>query len=115
MATDDQMREIALDWGSVDNLPLQFVNQMVAQLGAPAGPQAVPDGISLIFGCASPPILVGSPEAVARKVDELQSVRVQPLGRFIMSRDRAEELLQVLARSLAQYDEIAEAADHARA
>lgn len=115
MAGDDVMREIDLDWGQVDQLPLQFVNQMIASLGAAAGPAAIPDGIVLILGCASQPVIVGSPESVQRQVDALTTVPVQPLGRYVMSRERAEELLQVLAKTVAQYDEIIEGARHARA
>lgn len=115
MSGEKKARDVELTWGNVQDLPLNFVNQIVAQLGAPAGPEQVPDGIIVILGHAAPPVIVGSEEAIQRQVDALSSVQVQPLGRFVMSRERAEELLQVLAQSVAQYDEIVAGAKHARA
>jgi hypothetical protein len=111
----DAGRAIEVEWPETVDLPPVFVNQMVASLGASAGPNAVPDSIELLFGMASSPLFVGSDAVVAERLASLTSVPVVPHARLVMSRERAEELLNVLATTLARYDEVVQGAHHARA
>ena len=95
-------------------MPLQYVNQMVSQLGVPAGDPAVPDSIHLVFGVVTQPVIVGTPEQVMEKVAQIRVVPIKPVVRLVLSRERAEELLQVLAQTTSQYDMVKDA-KHARA
>lgn len=115
MTSVPEPREIAAEWEDLRTLDLVFVNQILATLGLEAGNPSVPDSITLTFGQAMQPILLGSPEVVARKIAELHSIPVKPVARVAMSRERAEELMQVLAKTLAQYDAAIERGRHARA
>lgn len=109
-----EMRAVEAEWVGVDDFTLQYINQIVAQLGVVAGDPAVPDSIHLMFGTAAQPVFVGSPERVAALAAQLQVLPIKPVVRLVMSRERAEELLQILVQTLAQYDLVKDA-KHARA
>ncbi len=95
-----------VDWVDVDKTPVQFVNQMIGTLGTPAGPSQIPDSILLLLGYAELPIFLGEPEDIRRRQREVTSVPATTLGKFVMSRERAEELLTVLQTTLKNYDEV---------
>lgn len=109
------MRRVEVEWGNVADVGPTFVNQVIATLGVPAGEASVPDSINLIFGHAAAPLFTGTPEQIHAKVDALQSVLVRPVARLVMSRERAEELLQVLAQTVSQYDAAVQSGRRARA
>ena len=97
-------RTVAVEWTGVGDVPLRFVNQIAAQLGTPAGPDAVPDSVILLFGLADQPLLIGEPEDVQRQADAIRSIEVRTQARLVMSRERAAELRLALDRLIAAYD-----------
>jgi hypothetical protein len=65
----------------------------------------VPDGICLTLASIFPPPIV-SPEAQARFLEELQATGLQatPAGRFHMTKELAQEVVNVLRFAIEQYD-----------
>lgn len=101
------------DWSSADELPLIPVNQYVTQVGPGAGPMGVPDGIYLTLGTASPPIFVGDPERVREQLESHGNrVRVSAIVRVVLTRQRAEELAEMLTIAARQFDVALEAGAH---
>ena len=82
---------------------MHHVNQVMGQIG-PAN-SGVPDGIYLTFASVFPPPIT-SAEDQARLVEDLKGAGLQavPAGRFHMSRELAQEAINVLRFSIAQYD-----------
>jgi hypothetical protein len=121
---EEQSRETAqdtfallLDWGEAYDAPRAHVNQFLGQVGVPLA-DGTPDGVWLVLGSVSPPIVVGAdPEARQRQIDALKgTARVTVHGRFQMSRARLDELIGVLQETAANYDSASNAAkEHAPA
>ena len=87
----------------------QYVNQIATQVGPAAGPNGVPDGIYITVGVATLPIIVGSPEEVSLELSALNPLRVEVVGRYVVSRERAAEFRDLLDTAIKQYDTTAEA------
>jgi hypothetical protein len=99
---------LTANWDQVARLPLLPVNQAIAQLGIPLSVAAgvAPDGIHLVFGHASPPLLIGDHDAKLRQLEELgHTLEVTPGARFLVSRQFVEQLIDVLGQTLEQYDQ----------
>jgi hypothetical protein len=97
---------INVDWSEVDATPTQHVNQLVGQLGPPLE-GGIPDGIYLAFGSIPPPLILGRDNEERRKVaEELsgRSVKVTVHGRFHMSREVLDSIVNVLQTTARQYD-----------
>lgn len=95
---------VRADWSAFEGMPVAWVNQLAAQVGPAAGDERRPDSIALFFGHAEAPLLTGSQEEIRAQVAGLATVRVQPAAKIVMSRERAEELLRIIASTLGQYD-----------
>lgn len=108
-------RQLTIRWGDVSSVPLSYANQIISLLMPPAGDALEPDGVMLVFGNVAPPLLVGTPEQVDEQLSHIDDVEVQPLTRLVLSRARAEELLHILAQTLAKYDAARQEDQHARA
>ena len=104
-------KQVAVVWPGADGLPVQMVNQFIAQLGAPsglAGSASAPEGVYLLLGTVAPPLVIGVDAAAqAAAMAKIKSVHVQPAGRFFLTRDHAANLASVLTIACAQYDQVA--------
>lgn len=101
----DQAQPVAvkIDWSDVAAAAVHHVNQVMGQVGpATAG---VPDGIYLTLASVFPPPIT-STEVQARFVEQLQATGLQAVaaGRFHMTRELAEEVVNVLRFAIEQYD-----------
>ena len=83
--------------------PIKPVNQFVATVGT-TGEGAEPDGVHLIFGYLSPPMLLGTPEEIRLQAEALTELPVEVAGRFLLTRARLGELISVLQSVAGQYD-----------
>ena len=97
-------RQVGLRWTGVHDVHPEFIDQIGVGLGAPAGVPAVPDSIVMTLGRVQQPFLVGGPEDIARQAEAIESIDIVTVGRFLMSRERAEELRNVLTTAINQYD-----------
>jgi hypothetical protein len=103
---------VAVDWSAAAVSPTTHVNQFIAQIGPPISGVG-PDGVYLLMGSIPPPLVIGNdPETRQRSLDALKDgLKVTVHGRFQMSRERLEELIQVLHATADNYDA---AVDYAR-
>lgn len=97
---------VSLDWQDAATVEPLHVNQLMAQMGIPA-PNGVPDGIYITLGRVLPP-LAGGPDAESQRkaLESLEgsTVKVGVQGRFHISRDLVDSLIQVLQNMADQYD-----------
>ncbi|MFC8419275.1 hypothetical protein ACUJ8N_01635 [Streptomyces sp. ESR1.13] len=94
--------EVRLKWRNTD-VPSRPANQFIVSMSLPnlAG-QA--DAIHLTLGQADPPVISGSPEQMEQDLLELGTLPVETLGRYVLTRARLEELIQVLQQAADKYD-----------
>ncbi|MFF7166323.1 hypothetical protein ACFZBP_33955 [Streptomyces sp. NPDC008086] len=94
--------EIRLVWRNTD-VPSRPANQFIVSLSLPnAAGQA--DAIHLTLGQADPPIISGSPAQMEQDLRQLGTLPVETLGRYVLTRARLGELIQVLQRAASNYD-----------
>jgi hypothetical protein len=105
----DENIQVQVSWAGLDTAVVP-VNQFITSVGLPAAVTGEPDGIQLVLGYLSPPLLLGNQEEVLRKVRELGEIKVEARGRFVLTRSRTEELIKVLQTALTQYDQVREVA-----
>lgn len=98
---------IAIVWPDLSGVPTHFANAFAVQLGAPAGDSGVPDGIHLLVGTLAPPLIVGTtPEELMASASKVDRIVVEPLARFVMSREHAINLRGFLDTVLKQYEAV---------
>src|SRR4051812_43673431 len=78
-------------------------NQFAISLGVPA--DSKPDAIYLMVGHADPPFLTGGADEVASQMAGLQSLPIDVLGRYVFTRNRLTELIQLLQRAAEVFDQ----------
>jgi hypothetical protein len=93
------------DWGGVADVPVQHVNQALAQIGLPSQ-DGIPDGIYLSLGSSEPPIAIGNEEERRRTLEALGAIKITVHGRFHVSRGQLGDLIDVLRTVATQYDGI---------
>jgi hypothetical protein len=100
-----------VDWGDAADVPTTPLNQFVCQVGPPLR-DGRPDGIYLLLGNIVPPLFIGdSQEERQRFIDiALAGAKVQVHGRYVLSRERLDELIAALQKIAEIHDSAAEAA-----
>lgn len=100
---------LRVDWSRADDVPAEPANQFVVNVGLP-DKAGTPDGVYLLLGHLTPPILLpGTRNEVVEQLETIQSKRtVEVRGRYLLSRQRLNELIEVLQIAAVQYDKIAE-------
>ncbi|MEU7007081.1 hypothetical protein [Streptomyces sp. NPDC046332] len=94
--------EVRLEWRNTD-VPSRPVNQFIVSMGLPnAAGQS--DAIHLALGQVDPPIVSGSPEQMEQQLRSLGTLPVETLGRYVLTRARLAELLEVLQQAASNYD-----------
>jgi hypothetical protein len=104
--------ELRLDWRAADEVGVRVANQFMVQVGNGA---FGPDGMYLIVGEATPPVVTGEDRA-ARRADLARYDGKLPVavhGRYYVSRGRAQELVDLLTRQIQQHDRLLEAKETA--
>lgn len=93
-------------WDQIAALPAVPVNQAIAQLGIPLTTSAgeTPDAIYLSFGNATPPLLSGDEAEKRRQLAEIGTLHIAPGSRFVVSRPFVEQLIDLLVKTIEQYD-----------
>ena len=99
------LRQVAARWVALRETPVQFIDAAITRLGNPASNRGIPDSIELILGRSEQPLIVGTPEQAAEQMSRVTAIDVLIAGRFVMSRERAEELRDVLNTAMQQYDD----------
>ncbi|MFF6887590.1 hypothetical protein ACFY9F_30895 [Streptomyces sp. NPDC012421] len=107
----DKALTLGLTWRNGDQ-PARPANQFIVTVGLPTS-QGRPDEIYLAFGQVEPPMLTGSPAQMEEQLRTLGSLPVETLGRYVVSRDRLQELIDVLQRTAELYDSARGAVDDA--
>lgn len=91
-----------LEWRNTD-VPSRPVNQFIVSMSLPnAAGEA--DAIHLTLGQVDPPVLHGSPEEMEQQARKLGTLPVETLGRYVLSRARLTELIQVLQQAASKFD-----------
>lgn len=96
--------QVRVDWSDAAAVEPRHVNQIAAQLGNPT-PDGVPDGVYLIFGNVSPPVVLDDDDR-RRLIESLEggAIKVTVQGRFHMSRGLLDALIRALRTTAEQYD-----------
>ncbi|MBG0815579.1 hypothetical protein [Planomonospora sp. ID82291] len=101
---------VTAGWSAANGVPIQHVNQFVGQPGPPTL-NRTPDDVFLLFGSVPPPFVPGDPEGRRRAVEALKDgLPVTVHARFHLSRERLEELIDVLQQTAANHDATVEQA-----
>jgi hypothetical protein len=91
-------RRFPIRWVGVDELPAVAVNQFAIQIHE--------DEIFLTTGTLIPPLVVADTEEEFRQAtQDVPYAAIRPTGRYLLSRRRAQELLDTLQRAVDRYDE----------
>lgn len=85
---DREFVRVPLEWEGLEQTPIVFANQFVAQFNQ--------DEFYLTVGQAAPPPLFGTKEERWQQAQRIEHVGVQPLARFGLTRSRLDELIDVL-------------------
>ncbi|MFJ2732261.1 hypothetical protein [Streptomyces sp. NPDC087317] len=106
MTTPEEQPEgtfaMGLSWRNVDE-PARPANQFVVSVGLPTA-EGKPDQVYITFGQVEPPVLTGTPAEMEQRLRELGSLPVETLGRYVVSRSRLQELIDVLQRTAGIFD-----------
>lgn len=98
--------DLQLDWSDAGGVEEHVATQFLVQIGMPA--DGKPDGVHLVVGHASPPVIVG--DTAERRQEQLDryggKLPVTVHGRYFFSRARLEELRRALNTLAAKYDEL---------
>jgi hypothetical protein len=97
--------QLLQDWSAVADVPVQHVNQALAQIGVPSQDGA-PDGIYISLGSSEPPLVYGNEDERKRTLEALSTIKVTVYGRFHISRGQLDDLIGVLHTIAEQYDVI---------
>ncbi|MEV0838506.1 hypothetical protein AB0I55_03000 [Actinocatenispora sera] len=98
---------LRVDWDRAEDVPTVPANQFMTAIGLPDA-DGVPDGVHLIVGHLGPPLFAGTPEEIlAQAQDKGSAATVEVQGRFVLTRGRLAELINVLTKAAEQYDSIA--------
>ncbi|MEV7552349.1 hypothetical protein AB0N89_22300 [Amycolatopsis sp. NPDC089917] len=98
--------QVRTNWGQAADVPVQVANQFIAQIGAPVNGR--PDGVHLLIGHISPPLLIGGDaQDTRRQIEELGGqIPVTVHDHLFLTRERLGELVGVLQDIERRYDEI---------
>lgn len=98
---------ISVDWSEASDLPTTHVNQFFVSPGPPTS-QGVPDGVYLVLGSIPPPFVPSDSEGQRRALQALKDrgLKVSAHARYQLSRERLDELIQVLQQLADKYDEM---------
>lgn len=88
--------EVPLVWAGLDGLATLTANEFLIT------PDAHDDLLHLTVGLVSPPVLMGSDDEQMQQLRDLRYVTVRGLGRFALTRERAQRLADLLNESLAR-------------
>ncbi len=91
------MVKLPVAWIGVEELPVLAANQVVSQFQG--------DLFILSLGVIAPPMLLGSHEDMMEQAKRLSFVPVKPVARIAATREFMVQLIDVLTRNLANYDE----------
>jgi hypothetical protein len=98
------LRSLNANWSAVNAVEASFANAFISQIGASAA-SGRPDGIYLAAGHIAPPTFLGTPEEMQKHLDDLgNELQVRVHAHVVMSRDRAQELANLLIENIAKYD-----------
>jgi hypothetical protein len=86
---DEAARQVPLVWIDADDFPVSFCNHMLFQLAGPGE-------YVLTFGHVVPPPILGSVEERLEQAKRISFVPVKTVARVSLTRQRVDELIQVL-------------------
>jgi hypothetical protein len=90
--TEKKEKQIRLVWGSVDELPTLFVNQV--QISHAGGSE-----FHIFFGHATPPLTFGLAE------EEIpDKITIEPLAKIVVTPEMMRAVVHVLSENLENYD-----------
>jgi hypothetical protein len=97
---------VQTSWADAGDVAPAVANQFNASVGLQSQ-SGVPDGIILTMGHVSLPVLTGSKDEIQAQLRE-RGLKVLVQGRYFLTRERVRELIEVLTRVGAQFDELLE-------
>ena len=93
---------LSVSWEGVDDVPILFVNQVLGQVGQQAE-------VILTFGQLAPPALLGETrEERMRQARDLTHIPIKPIARLAMTRAGLEQLVDVLHKTVENYEKAQE-------
>jgi hypothetical protein len=93
---------LSVVWEGIDDMPILFVNQFLGQVGQQSE-------VILSFGQLAPPAIVGETQKEREKqARSLTHLPVKPIARLALTRAGLEQLVDVLHKTLENYDKAQE-------
>jgi hypothetical protein len=100
MVVSDTVRVVNTSW-SLEATKMAPVGANQFALQIEAGPSGHPEALVLSVGYAGPPIIT-DPSQEEQALSE--GIQVTPLGRYVLSRERTAQLIDMLQRALGAWD-----------
>ncbi len=97
------MTSVPVIWPNAQDLPVLVTNTVVSQLSS--GPDGRPEECIVTLGHAPPPLILGPAEEQEVALGALEAVSVHAHVRVSLNRARLQELIEVLSRAAAQWDQ----------
>jgi hypothetical protein len=103
---DTESVAISVRWQNLDELPVTPANQFAVQIGVPDA-SGHPDGVYLTLGHVTPPfIAAATPEEATAQLEALsEGVQIKAHHRYLLSRSRLQELIDLLTAAAKAYDD----------
>jgi hypothetical protein len=93
-------RHVRVAWTGTEEIPIVFANQFLGQVGGNGE-------ILFTVGQASPPVILAETDAERDNLlEQLSSVPVKPLARYVFDRTTLEQLIQILQQTRDIHDQV---------
>ena len=100
MAEEPTGRQVRVGWSGTEEIPIVFANQFVGQVGANGE-------ILLTVGQVGPPVILAETETERENLlEQVSSVSVKPLARYVFNRATLEQLIQILQDTRSIHEQI---------
>lgn len=90
-----EVKTIPLSWPGIEDSPVHAVTNIISQFEG--------DLFVLTFGFTNPPVLLGTPAEIQKKVESIHSVKVSTVGRIALTEAQLEKTIDALQLSLKRY------------
>lgn len=97
MENEKNILSLPIDWHIPKDLRTGYATNLVVQ--------HTEHEFILSFYEVYPPILLGSKDDIANRVEELDTVRAECVGRMVVSAERMSEFIKVMQNNLTKYQD----------
>lgn len=96
MTAEPEYIQVRVAWIGVDETPIQFVNQVLAQFSE--------NEFIVTLGQIAPPVMLGDEQERREQAESLEYIPVTPVARLALTPAGMRDLVQVLSSNLETYE-----------